>query len=195
MLDDNAFGILVVVFGAMVLINKALTEYGFDRAISDMRNLLILLVVVIVLGFIFFMLIRANAERIKDLFKSKPIVVTKEIIVEKPAIKIDKDIPEPLLPKPEKIIEDINITIDEDKRFFWFSKLDKHEVEYLKEYDYIIRTFVNPFKKKKEKFMFKPYSNEGDMHAFMVLLIAHYLKNKVENMNLYVTVKITLIQS
>lgn len=190
MLDDNVFGILVFVLGALVVINKALSEYGYEKAVSDARNIFVLLIIFVIIAIVLFLILKANIKKIVNWYQTRhPFVITKEIIVEKLAIQIEEEIPEPLLPEKEPVIEDINITIDKDKRFFWFNKLDKHEVEYLKNKKYIVRTYVNPFKKQKETFVFKPYANEGAIHAFIVLLIAHYLNDKVDNMTLYATVK------
>ena len=203
MIDDNAFALLVLVGGVALIIQQALYKYGYERAIHDLKILLIILVSFAIIVTVTILLIRKIIYRARYLkFTKQHAHINIPLTEEKREEPVKEQMPtivrishQPIIePKAEsEELEDINITVDSDKRFFWYKKHDKHTIKYLLDKKYIVRTRYNPFTKRKEKFIFQPLPPEGETHAFYVLLIRHYLQNKVENIHLYQTVKPDII--
>ena len=78
----------------------------------------------------------------------------------------------------EKPKVEVNINVDEDKRFYRCANLNVHEVNYLLKKDYIITEKKSLVSGKKELFMLKPRFNESVNHMFMVYDIADFLERK-----------------
>lgn len=89
----------------------------------------------------------------------------------------------------EDYLEDVYIDLDEERKIHWDNKLNKHEIQYLLNEGYIIRSLTNPYKKKKEKFVIKTNGHESLMHGFVMQLTWYYLKDYVEDLNRWDTVK------
>ena len=204
-MDDNAFALIILVGGATLIIQQALDNYGYERALNDLKILLIVIVVFVTIVVVIILLIKKliskakYAKCIKQYKRTTPKPLEEETPEEKPKkepTQIEKiSIKQPIEEPEEEVeeIEDINITIDPDKRFFWHKKYDKHTIQFLLNRKYIIRTRYNPFTRRKERFIFQPLPPEGETHAFYVLLIRHHIQNKVSNIQMYQTVKPDII--
>lgn len=208
MIDDDVFGYLVIAVAVGAFLNKFIEGYGYEKLIADIQRTLILIVIVIVIGIILFFVIRNAIYKIKDAsYRKSSKSISKHKTKEKPKIQ---EIAEPKKeiseikeqcttklvsqkPKPKRLAEekviDINIELDEDIRFYHHKKLDKYEIQYLKDKGFTIRTLTNPFTSKKERFVFKTNGNESDIHFLVIQLIVEYIKNKVNNIQTFETVK------
>lgn len=92
----------------------------------------------------------------------------------------------PIKRKPSK---NVKINIDENKRYFRKSKLNKDEVKYLLDEGYQIKRYKSLLTNKMETFLLLPRHNESLMHLFMVHNISEFLeKNGIET-ELYTTKK------
>lgn len=113
--------------------------------------------------------------------------------VEKPKIKHQKKEifhEKPFERQKEAKQEEVKIRIDfEDTIFHKASKLSDYEIEYLQRRDFKIKDFFNPFKRKKERFVFKKNPIESDSHFLTIYLIADFLKGKVDNLKTFQTKK------
>ena len=174
------FPILVFSLTGLILVDKFLKEYGYQKAIADLKFFFILLIIFVIFLIIFLIIIKRYADSLEqDSIKIIQKISSLEKKSEIEPIEIEKEIETKYPSKKVKIeIEDININLDLNKRLFWHRYLNKHEIEYLKDKHYVIRTYKNYFTNKKERFALKPNSNESDIHAFVVLLIEHYLSEK-----------------
>lgn len=83
----------------------------------------------------------------------------------------------------------VNINVDYDIKFHKFKNLNEHEVRYLLRHGFKLESFLNPFTKNKEKFIFKTNGNEGVSHFLLTNLIADFLKEKVDNLKTFETIK------
>lgn len=91
--------------------------------------------------------------------------------------------------KKNFLSKDICINVDEDKRFFRRSKLNKEEIKYLFSKGYKEATFNSIVTNKKEIFLLQPRSNESLTHLFVVYDIAEYLEKKGFKVEKYATKK------
>ena len=85
--------------------------------------------------------------------------------------------------------KDVKIKVDEFKRFFRKSELDKDEVEYLLGKEYKIAKYKRLASNKKEEFLLKPRFNESLTHFFAVYDTADYLESKGIKVQKFVTKK------
>jgi hypothetical protein len=93
--------------------------------------------------------------------------------------------------KPEnKIIpKEVKVRVDENKRYFRKSKLNKDEIKFLLDDGYQIQKYKSLLTNKMETFLLLPRHNESHMHLFMVHNISEFLeKNGIET-ELYTTKK------
>ncbi|MFA4960261.1 MAG: DUF87 domain-containing protein [Candidatus Pacearchaeota archaeon] len=93
--------------------------------------------------------------------------------------------------QPEKKLtpKDVNVTIDENKRYFHKNKLSKDNLKFLLDCGYQIKNFKNLLTDKNEDFVLQPRHNESLMHLFLVHNISEFLeKNGIET-ELYTTKK------
>ncbi|MBD3259401.1 hypothetical protein GF371_02095 [Candidatus Woesearchaeota archaeon] len=193
MIDDKLFGTLVALVGGGIFLHTALSKYGYDKALHELKVSFIFLfsIAVLIMGVIFIA---------KKIPKKEP-----EIIVQrKPKKRLPKITP---IPEPEeetvKSLEQMEpedsyerpvatarpvVRVSTDVKCYKFRKLKKEEVSYLKRYGYRIRSYFNPLKGKKEKFVFKN-RNEGDAHFLTIYMIAEYLGKNVDNLRTFETVK------
>ncbi len=112
-------------------------------------------------------------------------------IIQKPKF-VQKEKPEKVIEKPKEIVREEVIVRTELEyiNFHNASKLNDDEIDYLKRKDFKIRTYTNPFNRKKEKFIFKPSKIESDAHCIITNLTANYLKKKkVKNVKTFQTTK------
>lgn len=91
--------------------------------------------------------------------------------------------------KKATLLKEVNILIDEDKRFFRKSKLSKEEIKYLLSKGYKEAIFNSLVTNKKEIFLLQPRSNESITHLFVVYDIAEYLEKKGYQVEKYATKK------
>lgn len=82
----------------------------------------------------------------------------------------------------------IKVRVDPDERYFRHKDLRIYDLEYLigKGYKIVKRMNINS---KREKYLIKPRSNEGDEHCFLAYNIAEYLKSKKFKIELFTSVK------
>ena len=101
-------------------------------------------------------------------------------------------------PEEEEIKEEkqeVKINVNEEIKFHRLSKLNEDEITYLKNHGFRIRTYFNPFNKKRERFIFKTNGYETDQHFLTIQIIADYLNRKppAENIQTFETVKPDII--
>lgn len=191
-MEDDQFIFLVMAISGFAVFYKFLKEYTYQRLISDIKSALIMIVIFGIIILLFTFIIKLIIE-----FRREPIKIVKEIVRVPEEVIISRTVkrlpPEQKI--KEEIISDTIIKVDTDKRLFWCKSLNKDEIYYLKNKNYIERTFKNYFTNKKEKIIFRPNSNESDIHSYVVLLIEHYLKEKykIKDVKMYETVNPDLV--
>jgi len=191
-MDDDYFILLVLAVAGFAVFDRFLKEYGYERLISDIKSILITFTILVIFVIVLIIVIKLIIE-----FRKKPVKIVKEIVRVPEEVIISRTIKR-LPPKKEikeEIISDTIIKVDTDKRLFWCKYLNKDEIYYLKNKNYVVRIFKNYFTNKKEKFVFRPNSNESDIHSYVTLLIEHYLKEKykIEDVKMYETVNPDLV--
>ncbi len=85
--------------------------------------------------------------------------------------------------------KDVKIKVDEFKRFFKKSELNKDEVKYLLSKGYKTAKYKRLASNKKEEFLLKPRFNESLAHLFVVYDTANYLESKGIQVQKFVTKK------
>jgi len=85
--------------------------------------------------------------------------------------------------------KDITINLDPDVQFYNLKRLNEDEINYLKHKHFIIRKCFNPFTKRKDNYIFLKPVNEGERHFLITNIIVNYLKNKVDSLQTFKTVK------
>ncbi|MCF7900560.1 DUF87 domain-containing protein, partial [Candidatus Babeliales bacterium] len=92
-------------------------------------------------------------------------------------------------PEKKVIPKEVKVRVDENKRYFRKSKLNKDEIKFLLEDGYQIQKYKSLLTNKMETFLLLPRHNESHMHLFMVHNISEFLeKNGIET-ELYTTKK------
>ena len=91
--------------------------------------------------------------------------------------------------KPKAKSRDIVIGVDEDKRFFRKSELNKDDVKYLLGKGYKIENRKSLCTNKKEIFLLQPRHNESLTHLFTTYDVAEYLEKKGIETKKFVTKK------
>ena len=191
-MEDDYFIFLIFAIGGFAVFDRFLNKYGYERLISDIKSILITFSILVILVIILIIAIKLVIK-----FRREPVKIVKEIVRVPDEVIISRTIKR-LPPKKEvkeEIISDIIIKVNTDKRLFWSKDLNKDEISYLKNKGYIERIFKNYFTNKKEKFVFRPNSNESDIHSYVVFLIEYYFKNKykIENVRIFETVNPDLV--
>ncbi|MFH1972099.1 MAG: DUF87 domain-containing protein [archaeon] len=88
--------------------------------------------------------------------------------------------------KPKKVVE---IKVKVEGRFYESNKLTLAEKKYLIAKGYKERKYKSLFAIKKGSYFVKPRSNESDVHCMVTYDIYNHLKDKVDRIELYQTVK------
>ncbi|MEK6917830.1 MAG: DUF87 domain-containing protein [Nanoarchaeota archaeon] len=92
--------------------------------------------------------------------------------------------------QPKKAVyKDVNIRINEDKRYFRKKLLGKDEINFLLSKEYKICEYKSLLTDRMETFLLQPRHNESPMHLFMTKNIAEYLEKNGIEVELYTTVK------
>jgi len=99
------------------------------------------------------------------------------------------EINEQVKEQPTKKGKDININVDENKRFFRKSELNKENINYLLSKSYKEAEYKSLVTNKKEKFLLQPRHNESLTHLFVVYDTAEYLEKKGYEVQKYTTKK------
>jgi conjugal transfer ATP-binding protein TraC len=89
----------------------------------------------------------------------------------------------------QKANKNVQINVDEFKRFFRKSELNKDEINFLLNKGYKISKFKRLASNKKEEFLLKPRHNESLTHLFVVYDTADYLESKGIKVQTYTTKK------
>jgi len=216
-LSDETFNSLVFIIGSLALGYSFVNWEGFEALSHSMQQIATYIVIsgciifiLIIIGRTFYKIYASRRNRVnhttdkespknfeesttkKELPESMEQGTTKEepseIIEEEKTISSTKARPE----RSAKV-EDINIELDDEVRFYNLRKLNEHEIDYLKHMHFITRTCFNPFTKRKEYYIFLKNSNEGERHFLITNLIVEYLRKKVDKINTYQTVKPDII--
>ncbi|MFH1972795.1 MAG: DUF87 domain-containing protein [archaeon] len=90
------------------------------------------------------------------------------------------------LNKPKKKVE---IKVKEEGRYYDSKKLSLPEKKYLIKKKYIERKYKSLFATETKSYFIKPRSNESDVHCLATYDIYYNLKDKVDKIKLYETVK------
>ncbi|MCK5321306.1 DUF87 domain-containing protein [Candidatus Pacearchaeota archaeon] len=84
---------------------------------------------------------------------------------------------------------DVKINVDENKRFFRKSELNKDDIKYLLGKGYKVENRKSLVTNKKEDFLLQPRHNETATHLFTVYDVAEYLEKNGIEVELYTTKK------
>jgi len=97
--------------------------------------------------------------------------------------------------KPEKneTPRNVKIRVDENKRYFRKSKLNRDEIKFLLDEGYEVRKFKSLLTDKMENFLLLPRHNESHRHLFMVHNASEFLENNGIETELYTTKKPDII--
>jgi len=93
----------------------------------------------------------------------------------------------------KKCAKNVQINVDENKRFFRKDKLNPDNIKYLLSKGYKVAKYKRLASNKKEEFLLKPRHNESLTHLFTVYDTADYLESKGINVNMYTTLKPDLV--
>jgi hypothetical protein len=201
-IDDRVFGGLFLFLGISFAITKTIDNYGYNKLISQLKIVILIItsigILILTIIFIIKKLVekrkeaqqrKADIERIKNR-KAKqelPIEETEEL---KRNIENTTDESSTETDEEEQTeMEDMNIELGEDVVFYRLKSLNEHEIYYLKNRDFIIRTRFNPFNNRKEEYIFKKNDNESEQHFLVTRFIFNYLKKRIENVKTFETVK------
>ena len=91
--------------------------------------------------------------------------------------------------KSVKEQEEVNIDVDEQKRFFLKSDLDENEIEFLINKGYSISSHIAVGEKNRRDYLLKPKEQEGNSHFFLVKSIEQHILKFTKDVKLYETVK------
>ena len=83
--------------------------------------------------------------------------------------------------------EKVEINVDEEKGFYEYKELNKHEVNYLLNHGYKKTSRKSCFSNGKRKYLVKPRFNEGISHFFLIMDIADYLRKEGFDIKLFQT--------
>ncbi len=86
-------------------------------------------------------------------------------------------------------MRNVIIRVDEHKRYFRKSRINKDEVKYLVDKGYQVQKYKDILTNKMETFFLLPRHNESPMHLFMIKNIAEYLEKNGIEIEIYVTKK------
>jgi len=86
-------------------------------------------------------------------------------------------------------MREVIIRVNEEKRYFRKSKINKDEIKYLLRYNYQIQRYKDLLTDKMETFLLLPRHNESPMHLFLTKNIAEYLEENEIEVELYITKK------
>lgn len=85
--------------------------------------------------------------------------------------------------------EEVNIKVNEQKRFFSKSELGEDEIEFLLNKGYSISSHIAIDSKSRKDYVLKPNENESNAHYFLVKSIEQYVIRFTKKIKLYETVK------
>jgi hypothetical protein len=196
MIDDELFTVLMIFLVIGIVSDTIMQKYGYSQLLDKLKIISVFFCVISFIFLFFFYLIELG---FREQTKHKPLKVEK--MEEKEEIKPDvKEKYETIkLPKTKKVevpkIEQKETCIELDYNTYFYHKkdLDEDELEYLKNRKFVTKTFLNPFSNKKEKFVFKPRFNEGEMHGILCYLIEEFLLEKADYVEMFETVKPDII--
>ena len=84
---------------------------------------------------------------------------------------------------------EININVDEDKRFFRKKDISEDELIYLVNNGYVLGSHVNLEGGRQEDFLLRPDENESESHFFLIKAIEEYLQQHTKSVKLFNTTK------
>ena len=193
-INDKIFQGVVIVLVLILIAYKKIQELGINYIISELGKILILVLLttssLIAIGFI----VKRKYFTAKGIPEEEPDIQPQEIKTEEEP-EDEEEYEDEVEEEPEEEIEEekqeVKININEDIKFHRLSKLNEDEIRYLKNYGFRIRTYFNPFNKRREKFIFKTNGYESDHHFLTIHIIADYLNKKTpaENIQTFETVK------
>jgi len=85
--------------------------------------------------------------------------------------------------------KEVNINIDETKRFFRKKDISEDELIYLVNNGYTLSSHVNLLGGRREDFLLKPNENESEAHFFLIKAIEEHLERYTKNVKLFNTTK------
>jgi len=91
--------------------------------------------------------------------------------------------------KKQKSRKDVKIGVNENKRYFRKSKLNKDNIKFLLDEGYQIKKYKSLLTNKVETFLLQPRHNESLMHLFMTHNISEFLEKDGIETELYTTKK------
>ncbi|MDP2750275.1 MAG: hypothetical protein Q8O89_05585 [Nanoarchaeota archaeon] len=204
--DESAFLIVFLLVLAYVFYKKYI-EPNLKEIIHAVIFALIFIAsacLLILLLYLLWKKIDARKAEETTSYEITPKIVMQEPTRDEPKeIEIKQEIPKPkIVPETPKIHHEIKEkpkeimqkrvvvrTELEDINFHKASKLNDDEIDFLKRRDFKIKNYFNPFKRKKEGFVFKKNPIESDSHFLTIYLIADFLKGKVDNLKTFQTKK------
>lgn len=193
--DDKLFQGVVVVLVLSLIAYKKIQELGIDYILSASSKILIsfLLTMSALMAIGFIIKRKYFTPKVMVGVKEEPVIQQEEIETEEDEEYDDEEYeeePEEELEEPEPQPE-VKINVNEDIKFHKLSRLNQDEIDYLKNKGFKIRTYFNPFNKKREKYIFKARDFESDHHFLTIHIIADYLNGKTiaENTKTFETVK------